>query len=65
MSKGNTRAGGNIHNAFARVVKYHRAMVAAPFRSFVTFCYTADLAATADFYERVLELLPARDPAVR
>ena len=31
-------------------------MSQAPFRSFVTFCYTADLAATARFYEDVLGL---------
>jgi catechol 2,3-dioxygenase-like lactoylglutathione lyase family enzyme len=31
-------------------------MPTAPFHSFVTFCYTADLAATARFYEQVLEL---------
>lgn len=32
-----------------------------PFEQFVTFLHTADLAATADFYERILSLPLARD----
>lgn len=32
-----------------------------PFEQFITFLHTADLAATADFYERILSLPLARD----
>lgn len=35
-----------------------------PFEQFVTFLHTADLAATADFYERVLSLPLARDQGI-
>ena len=35
-----------------------------PFEQFVTFLHTADLAATAEFYERILSLPLARDQGV-
>jgi len=39
-------------------------MINRPFAQFITFLHTADLAMTADFYERILSLPLARDQGV-